>query len=389
MRSAKIATAASACLALALAERHAEAYPHFQLSSGSSQCSQCHTGPAGGGLLTAWGRGESSDTLARGGDGSFLHGLVELPDWLALGGELRLATLANDVGGTEPTELAAFPMQLDLAARVTYGAWALALTVGARGRVRDASPRDPDGPGAEATAPPWARTIVSREHYLMWRAHPGQTDGAYLRVGRFAAPYGLRLADHTAYVRRYLGFNLLEESYGLGGGYSGDDWELHVTAFGPDLLQDSTRDEFGGALLYEKQLSANALLGGSARLAKGELDRRAQVGAHGKLWLERASVLLQAEIDGARQTFEAGDGRWQLAAYAGPVLVPTRGVFVGAGYQLFAEDLQIRAVTRHAAELWLSLLPRAHLEVLLLGRAQRVGPDERAYLGLFQLHYSL
>ena len=59
------------------------------------------------------------------------------------------------------------------------------------------------------------------------------------------------------------------------------------------------------------------------------------------------------------------------------------------GYQAFAEDVQVHGVTRQAADAWLVVFPRAHVEVMASGRAQRIGPTEHAYLALLQLHYSL
>lgn len=379
--------AAIALFALLAAAAEARAYPHLQLSSGSARCSQCHIGPAGGGLLTPWGQEEHGDTIARGGDGRFLHGAIELPGWLQLGGDVRLAALANDVGGAEGAELAAFPMQLELAVRVGRGAWSAVATAGLRGAARSGAPTEAGGPGSEAMAPPTASYAISREHYAMWQ--PCE-QGAYARAGRFAAPYGLRLADHTAYVRRYLGANLLEETYGIGGGWIGDAWELHATAFASDPLQGAPRREVGAAAMLEVQPSHALVVGASARAGVGAADTRLQAGAHGKLWLPGARLLLQAEVHGVRQVFDAGEGdRWQLAAYAGPVLVPARGLYAGAAYQVFHEDVQVRGVTRQAVELWLAVFPRAHVEVMAVARAQRIGPGERAYLGLLQLHYAL
>src|ERR1051325_7838182 len=83
-------------LPLLLASREASALPQFQLSSGTTRCGQCHYAPAGTGLISAWGRDEAGDTISRGGDGSFLHGLWAPPSWLALGGDLRLVALNND-----------------------------------------------------------------------------------------------------------------------------------------------------------------------------------------------------------------------------------------------------------------------------------------------------
>lgn len=372
---------------LLVAARRSEAYPHFQLTSGSAQCSQCHVAPAGGGLLTPWGQGEFGDTIARGGDGSFLHGAITMPAWLQIGGDIRLAALANDVGSSDGVEVAAFPMQLDLTLRVASGAWSIVGTVGARGSVRSGAPQGMGSSASEVSAPSPASYFISREHYVMWRR---EGEGLYLRAGRFAAPYGLRLADHTAYVRRYLGFNLLEETYNAAGGWIGDDWELHATAFVYDPLQGAARKDVGGAFMFEKQLTERLVVGTSARVGVGRHDTRFEAGVHGKLWIKDTKLLVQGELDGVRQTFDGGaGGRWQLAAYAGPVLVPMRGVYAGIGYQAFAEDLQVRAVTRQSGDVWVSCFPRAHFEVTLSGRAQRVGPAEHAYLGLLQLHYAL
>jgi hypothetical protein len=46
-------------------------------------------------------------------------------------------------------------------------------------------------------------------------------------------------------------------------------------------------------------------------------------------------------------------------------------------------------VARHSADAWVSVFPRAHFEVMASGRAQRIGPAERAYLAMLQLHYAL
>src|SRR6516225_8676416 len=107
-------TALLGAVALLAGERPAAAYPQFQFSSGTNRCSQCHYSPAGGGLLTSWGRDESADTISLGGDGAFLHGLVTPPSWLGIGGDFRLAALSTDVGSPDGADTAFFPMQADL-----------------------------------------------------------------------------------------------------------------------------------------------------------------------------------------------------------------------------------------------------------------------------------
>lgn len=366
------------------------AYPHFQLTSGSSQCGQCHISPAGGGLLSAWGRDAAGDLSMTGGDGRFLHGAVELPSWLALGGDLRFAVLANDTGSSDGTELAVFPMQADLSARAIAGnSVSVVAVLGARGAVRSGQPDSPpaDPPAGTAASPSLRSYFIARELYAVWYAE--DQGGPYARIGRFAAPYGLRLADHTAYVRRYLGYNLLEETLGIGGGWIGAGWEIHATAFAHDALQDATREEKGGALMFEVQPGDVLVLGASVRAGFGADDTRLQAGVHGKVWLEGAKLLLQGELDGVRQMFDAGGNRYQLAAYVGPVLIPTQGLYTGIAYEAFAEDLAVRGVLRQAIAAWVSLFPRAHWEVMLSGRGQRIGPDEHALVGMLQLHYTI
>ncbi|MBC8132926.1 MAG: hypothetical protein H7X95_08085, partial [Deltaproteobacteria bacterium] len=75
-----------------------QAYPQWQFTSGAIRCNQCHYSPAGGGLLTSYGRDAAGEDLSTfGGNGGLLHGLPRIPSWLALGGDLRGALLARDV----------------------------------------------------------------------------------------------------------------------------------------------------------------------------------------------------------------------------------------------------------------------------------------------------
>ncbi|HVK85588.1 MAG TPA: hypothetical protein VM513_15820 [Kofleriaceae bacterium] len=365
----------------------AHAYPHYQFSSDSNRCGMCHVAPTGGGPLTQWGREEFGETLARGGNGNFLHGAIELPDWFAVGGDLRFAALANDTGSPEGTELAAFPMQAELSLGVASGAWSTSVTVGLRGRIRSGAPTSPMSTASSVESATLTDYVISREHTIQWKSEEG---GAYVRAGRFAAPHGLRLADHSTYVRRYLGYNLFEETYGIGGGWIGDSLEVHATAFVADPLQYAGREEVGGAAMVEWMPTDTIAVGASTRGGVTSEDVRVSAGAHGKLWFAPGKLLLQAQVDGVRQELrDVGGDRWQLVGYAGPVWIPMRGVYTGLAYQIFDEDVAVRAVTRQAADAWISVLPRAHVELVLSGRAQRLGPHERAYNTMLQVHYNL
>src|SRR5262249_23109692 len=144
--------------------------------------------------------------------------------------------------------------------------------------------------------------------------------GWYARAGRFFAPFGLRLVEHTAYVRRWLGFNVLEEPYAVSGGFVEDEHELHLSAWIPDFWRDAVgQRSSGGAAFYERRVGEKAAFGAQTKLDVGDDDVRETFGAVGKLYLEDIKIQLLAEADLVHQSFKnnIGPGRWQLAAYLG------------------------------------------------------------------------
>jgi hypothetical protein len=377
-------------LALLAPPRRAVAYPQFQLSSGTVRCSQCHYSPTGGTLITQWGRDESAETISMGGNGGFLHGAVSLPSWLALGADVRLAAIRNDVGGPEAPEVAAFPMQFDVYGRLAYDAFSLNLTLGDRGVVR---PTDPSIGGrlSDTTA-----RVVSREHYLMWRP---SASGAYVRLGRFDAPYGIHFAEHIYFVRRYTGFDLYEETYNVSGGYLGEDWEVHGTAFmhppaSPDLIAGVGPHENGGAAYGEKRFMDMAALALQARVGIASNESRYQAGGVGKLWIQPARLLLLGEADLIRlQVTKASAAENQFVSYLGATYF-IRGFMAGLAYERFQEDLSVAGTGRNAYDVEVNFFPWAHFEFVLLGRYQKagagaMGDSSAASLGMLQLHYYL
>ena len=353
----------------------AHAYPQFQLALGADRCSSCHLSPGGGGLLNAYGRDEAGSTISNGGDGRFAHGAWEPPDWIALGADLRVAGAAKTSRGDR--ELLAFPMQADVYARVGTEAVSVNLTVGVRGGARDPQPR-------------LVERLASREHYVMYQ----RDSGSYVRAGRFFPVFGVRSQDHTAAVRRYLGFHTLEEPYGVAAGWFGDSWETHVSAYVPrpiEFLGAGLRTT--GATVYgEKRLLGDTgAIAAQLRVATSDTDSVATAGVVGKRWFPDARVLLLGELDVQRQAFADGIGptRYQLAAYAGASLFVANGWMIGAALHRWQPDLRARSA-RDAVEIDVQYFPRAHFELHLLARVGGSGDfDEPAALSLLQLHYYL
>lgn len=357
----------------------ARAYPAFQLSTGAKRCNQCHVAPAGGGLLSGYGRDESADTVSRGGDGRVLHGLFEPPDWLAFGGDFRVAGLVNATGSADAPgggmavaspQLAAFPMQSDLYVQAKWRSVSVHLTLGLRGAVR-------------RTEVEPISLVVSREHFVMWRA---AQQGPYVRIGRFFAPFGLRLAEHPVWVRRTLGFHTLEETYNVSGGAVKNEWELHATAFTYDPLRPVVQRARGGSLLGERRVGDALALGAQARVAIESDESRRIGGGYLKWWLEGPRLMLMAEADYVHHTISGVDyANHQLAAYAGLTWFPVQGLLATVAGERFDEDLHDTRATRHAASAHLQWFPRAHFEASLYGRATNTDGK----LLMLQLHYYL
>jgi hypothetical protein len=369
----------------------ADAYPQFRLSH-EAACSACHLSPAGGGLLNDYGRDEAGSTISRGGDGRLLHGAWDPPSWLAIGGDFRFAFAGKYLTATDAdfrgfvsddhtphadrSDLLLFPMQADLNLRLMKGEFAFAFTAGVRGVARDEN------------APVLLERFASREHYVSYTFGSRQ-----LRLGRFFPVFGLRLPDHTAYVRRYMGLNTYEEPYALELAHYGEATDLHVTAFVPqpiELLGSGVR-RAGGSVLLE-HLWTDKILGGQARVAVGADDALITLGGVAKRWFMDAEVLVMAELDLQRQTFRGhGPGRTQIAGYLSASKWATRGVLVSSGVHLWEPDLTLRSTTRQAFEIAAQYFAWAHLELHLVLRASAQGGtvEDPSYLSLLQAHYYL
>ena len=363
---------------------YAHAYPQWQLSAGAVRCNQCHFAPAGGGLLSGQGRRVVGDDLSTfSGDGALLHGGMKLPGWLGLGADLRGTYLAQDPqapGGTPPVAL---PMEAEVEGLLRSGSVSLYSTLGARGQLgTDSSPVPLQNYQPLPTS--W---LVSREHWLMWQ--PG-SQGLYLRAGRFFAPFGLRLAQYFTYLRRDLGFNELEESYNLSGGYLSDLWETHVTGFIPDLVRHLGSEETGAAAYLERRvLDGRAALAVQAKYASRAGASRAIGGAVGKGYLASIRTLLFTEIDMILLSVDGLPGRGQAIGALGASVLPVRGLILTALGEHYQEDIEVRGAARSATSLFVDWSPYAHVELRVMARVEIPAGGDTTKLLLAQLHYFL
>lgn len=365
-----------AVLVLAGTATTAVAYPQFQVSR-EQTCGSCHISPDGGGLLNEYGEMTAEDDAKWGGDPRFLHGAVELPGWLHVGGDVRGAAGASNRGGGWLG--AAFPMQLELRAAATKGALTL---------VVDGGFTLPKQGGSPATA------LMSREHYVLWKQHD-TGEGWFARAGRFAPVYGLRLAEHTAYTRRFGGSPLFSEVYGAGVGWTSGDAEIHLSGFVHDRLRPNV--EYGdGAAVYAEKRFGQRSVGVQARYTYADDTVRTEGGVTGKWWLGGPSVLISAEVAAIHESLDAGPaGNAKRDALVGNLIAtwfPMQSVFVDVSLGHYDQDVRVPELDRDAAEVNVHWFPHSHFELILMGRLQMIafgsGGDNSGY-GLLQLHYRL
>ncbi|GIL17943.1 MAG: hypothetical protein FMNOHCHN_03603 [Ignavibacteriaceae bacterium] len=166
----------------------ARAYPEltrFQYNN----CAACHVAPSGGGLLTSYGRGLSSEVLSTWGteqEAGFLHGAVDretIEKYLLFGGDIRAVQVHKEDARARVGKF--IKMQADLAVGWVRDFYAFVINIGELENQDDWRPN-------------------GTSYYAMLKPK----DELSLRVGRFTPQYGLYLPDHILFVRSFLGFGL-------------------------------------------------------------------------------------------------------------------------------------------------------------------------------------
>ncbi len=180
-----------------------EAYP-WMIRHGFAKCASCHTDPMGGETLTGFGRVISDTTLSSRYDGStdptrnamLFFGLEE-PAWLNLGGSVRVM----DADYQFPKDGAAgkfdsFPMQMDVYGQLRFFK---RLRVSGSLGVGDATKGRIESRAAQITEnnADGDLNLISRTHWVGYDV----SDAVLIRAGRLNLPFGIRMAEHTMWVR--------------------------------------------------------------------------------------------------------------------------------------------------------------------------------------------
>ena len=220
----------------------------------------------------------------------------------------------------------------------------------------------------------------------MWRP---AAQGVYARAGRFFAPFGLRLAEHYAYVRRDLGYNLLEETYSVSLGYLQSDYEIHVTAFMPDTLRNVGGTELGAAAMVERRVGDASALGLQGRYGQSDDLSRFIGGIFIKSYLESTRALSRPSSTWSTRWPTGGATTEGFMGYLGVSFFPTQGLWVTPFAERRQTSIAVRDTATNAGGVQINWFPLPHFELTWMGRYQIPAGDAPALTSMFFLHYYL
>lgn len=358
-------------------------------------CTMCHADPSGAGIVTPYGRAQSEVLLrTQWGEpdedadpaklGGFAFGVAPLPEWLDLQADARSLLYHVSPPAPAPGTTRLILMQADAAAALRLGPLRAS---GMLGYLHEG------GLGASVTRGQ-ADRLVSRQH---WVGLVLDEDEAFLvRAGRMNLPFGLRILEHTSFVRASTRTDInAAQQHGVSLAYNTEGWRAEAMAIlGNFQLRPDALRERGISAYVERTVTPQLALGATSLIthADHELESRTSAfrQAHGVFgrYVPAKPVVIMLEADALvrspkRRPIDVGaTGLLQVD------VEPIQGVHAAVTGELLTTDLTGQAMSLGG---WLSafwfFLPHVDIRADLIYRSLPVA-DGRAgvVMGLAQLH---
>lgn len=385
-------------LSLLLFPRLAVAYP-FMVRHGYTSCAQCHADPSGGGVLTEYGRaqgeivlrtpwGKRDEEWEPGRASKFAFGVVPQPDGVLLGLAVRRMHLVNEIDLPEGTPDQRIEdditMQSDLRAHV------------ATGKLRGYASIAFADEGAFGAALTKERqdNAASREHWIGWQLD----DERLIRAGRIPIPFGLRIIEHTMFVREATRTDINDDQqHGIAAAYSGQGLRGEaMLILGNFQVKPDDFRERGIAAFIEKSIGTHHAVGLSTLATQSKLDVRDRVGltrsATGAFFRTNpwGPLVLMGEADFLINVPKEADPLSGFAGLLSADLEPIQGLHLG----LAAETLSPGGDAKPTHGGWVTLgwffapYVDARIDVV---RRSLPGPGKRVTVTSFvyQMHFYL
>jgi hypothetical protein len=267
-----LATLSLGCVLLTSNPAHAYSW---MIRHGYSGCPVCHADPSGGETLTAYGRAQSDLLLRTRWDGKnpeeaepspasrFLW-FLDTPQSLLLGGSLRFATEYSSTN----KKVSAFPMQIDAYGQLRFGK---VIMGGSLGIIKTPAGSLYGRTSQITTNQGDQYNLISRNFYVGMDL----TNEFTLRVGRLNLPFGVRMPEHTMWVRATTRTDRESgQQYGAALAYNAENLrgELMGIAGNYQINPDAFRER-GYSGYLELMVGARAAVGVSSFYTYAKQDR--------------------------------------------------------------------------------------------------------------------
>lgn len=328
--------------------RPVSAEPAFAVRTGYA-CSTCHVNRTGGGLRTSFGSLYAQTVLPR-RLLSFRQEnnlLAANPDArINIGGDFRAQSLVIASGDSANTFSFEVP-EANFYAQVRLIPGKLSLYVD------------------EKLGPSGAS---SREFFGLYEF--GKGDG-YVKVGKFLPPFGWRLPDDAAFIRRFTGFAYSNPDTGIEVGFEPGKWSIHLAATnGAGGGSDDNRSKQVSLLTVRRIGKGRIGLSASNNLPQGA--RVVQAGILGGFHTGRLSLL--AEADWRETRSSAGESRRLIGYFEADVLI-SRGFSLKLTHDWVDPDLDIETDAQTRTSIGIESVPIPFLQLRYFVRF-RDGPPQ-------------
>lgn len=274
---------------MGLLTQRAHAYPQT-IAQGYPSCRACHFNPYGGGPLTDYGRGLGAIEMAakwtspltddeRISDHSgFLGPFGTLPPWFRMQAGYRGLSLSTGLESTRQSRW--ITMQADVSV-ILKDPEDHFYAVGNLGYV-------PPPAALPAAQQKTAETNISREHYLAYEFN----DLFSLYAGFMDPAYGIRVVEHTAYIRTKSLLNSNDQTHGVMLRLMTKRIETSIHVMLGNLYQDSTLRLSGVTIPFEVETAENTRVGVSVFSGSNQYRKRVQGALYGRFGFSPDGSLL-------------------------------------------------------------------------------------------------
>lgn len=343
---------------------------------GYFSCTTCHVSPAGGGALTAYGRGLSAERLStwsyKGEEELLGVPSWKTPEWLILGGDFR--NIQTHYESATAREGRWIRMQSDVSAAFVLPHVTASVAGGPRGMARGVAQKH------------WGEPRL-REYWVKGDALDSQLQA---RVGRFYPRFGLMVPQHTVNIRRDLGFDQGKENLNAELTWLSESDEFAGTALlgARDQELEGSREK-GIAAVWNHYLLNKHRIGVSVLSGKEGETKRAVAGLNGIFALSDKWFLM-SELDHQSRIVGKAAATSGLVVFNRLGFEPVQGVVPIIQLEQSLPSLKDRKTRVDSYALGSQWYPRPHFDLeALVGTALNHATYSYAATAYFLIHYYL